>query len=91
MSQSRRDFLARSVQLGALLGVGVPLLQACGGSDDERSQVSATIADGLEPEKGPLRIINYADYVNLEVIADFEAPLRVTGPVKVRVFSLATV
>jgi len=73
MSQSRRDFLARSVQLGVLLGAGAPLLQACGGSDDERSQVSATIADGLEPEKGPLRIINYADYVNLEVIADFEA------------------
>jgi len=73
MSQSRRDFLARSVQLGVLLGAAAPLLQACGGSDDERSQVSATIADGLEPEKGPLRIINYADYVNLEVIADFEA------------------
>ena len=35
--------------------------------------MSAGIADGLEPEKGPLRIINYADYVNLEVIADFEA------------------
>ena len=57
-----------------LLGAGVPLLQACGGDDDERSQVRRpTIADGLEPEKGPLRIINYADYVNLEVIADFEA------------------
>lgn len=73
MSQSRRDFLARSVQLGVLIGAGAPLLQACGGSDDERSQVSAGIADGLKPEKGPLRIINYADYVNLEVIADFEA------------------
>ncbi len=73
MSQSRRDFLARSVQLGVLVGAGAPLLLACGGSDDKRSQVSATIADGLQPETGPLRIINYADYVNLEVIADFEA------------------
>ncbi len=73
MSQSRRDFLARSVQLGVLLGAGAPLLQSCGGSDDKRSTVSATIADGLEPEKGPLRIINYADYINMEVIADFEA------------------
>lgn len=73
MSQSRRDFLARSVQLSVLLGAGAPLLQSCGGDDDKRSTVTKTIADGLEPEKGPLRIINYADYVNLEVIADFEA------------------
>jgi len=73
MSSSRRDFFARSVQLGVLLGAGVPLLQACGGSDDKRSKVAKSIADGLPPEKGPLRIINYADYVNLEVIADFES------------------
>ncbi|MGB8858870.1 MAG: spermidine/putrescine ABC transporter substrate-binding protein [Ilumatobacteraceae bacterium] len=72
MRSSRRDFLARSAQLGVLLGAGVPLLNACGG-DDKRAKVSKSIADGLPPEKGPLRIINYADYVNLEVIADFEA------------------
>ena len=72
MRSSRRDFLARSAQLGVLLGAGVPLLQACGGSDKATSKKSA-IADGLQPEKGPLRIINYADYVNLEVIDDFKA------------------
>ena len=71
MRSSRRDFLARSAQLGVLLGTGVPLLQACG-KDDKHAKVIKTIADGLQPEKGPLRIINYADYVNLEVIADFE-------------------
>jgi hypothetical protein len=73
MRASRRDFLARSTQLGVLLGAGVPLLQACG-DDDKGSSKKKTdpIADGLSPESGPLRIINYADYVNLEVIADFE-------------------
>ncbi|MCB0979532.1 MAG: spermidine/putrescine ABC transporter substrate-binding protein, partial [Ilumatobacter sp.] len=30
------------------------------------------IADGLEPEAGPLRILNYADYVSPDVIAAFE-------------------
>ncbi|MEQ1699840.1 MAG: spermidine/putrescine ABC transporter substrate-binding protein [Ilumatobacteraceae bacterium] len=73
MRSSRRDFLARSAQMGVLLGAGVPLLQACGGSDGERTKVSKGIADGLQPEAGPLRLVNYADYVNLEVIADFES------------------
>ena len=38
MTTSRRDFLARSVQLGVLLGAGVPLLQACGSSDTASSE-----------------------------------------------------
>lgn len=73
MISSRRDFLARSVQFGALLGVGIPLLQACGGSDSSSGKKTQTIADGLQPEKGPLRIFNYDSYVNPDVIADFEA------------------
>lgn len=73
MTTSRRDFLARSARLGVLLGAGVPLLQACGGgSSSSGSKVTQGIADGLQPEKGPLRIVNYADYVNPDVIADFE-------------------
>ena len=70
MISSRRDFLARSVQFGALLGVGIPLLQACGGSDSSSGKKTQTIADGLQPEKGPLRIFNYDSYVNPDVIAD---------------------
>lgn len=66
---TRRELLARSAGLGLLLG-GVPLLQACGSSESTSSE---PIADGLEPEAGPLRIVNYADYVNPDVIADFEA------------------
>jgi spermidine/putrescine transport system substrate-binding protein len=73
MRTSRRQFLARSAQLGVLLGAGVPLLNACGGdSGSAKGKKTDPIADGLEPEKGPLRIINYADYVNPDVIADFE-------------------
>lgn len=73
MRTSRRQFLARSAQLGVLLGAGVPLLNACGGdSGSSKGKKTDPIADGLEPEKGPLRIINYADYVNPDVIADFE-------------------
>ena len=69
---SRRQFLANSVRVGALLGVGVPLLQACGGSTAGSRKVTKGIADGLSPEKGPLRIFNYADYVNPDLIAAFE-------------------
>ena len=72
MRSSRRDFLARSAQFGVLLGAGVPLLQACGG-DEQRTTVTKGIADGLPPEKGPLRLVNFADYVNLDVISDFES------------------
>jgi spermidine/putrescine transport system substrate-binding protein len=35
-------------------------------------EVTETIADGLTPESGPLRIFNYADYVNPDTVASFE-------------------
>ena len=83
MRSSRRQFLARSAQLGVLLGAGIPILQACGGDGDGGSSSAPdsgseadgvpAIADGLSPEKGPLRLFNYPDYVNPEVVAGFEA------------------
>lgn len=73
MRSSRRRFLADTGRLGLLLGAGLPLLNACGGGSGDRKAVKATIKDGLAPEKGPLRIVNYADYVSPDVIADFEA------------------
>jgi spermidine/putrescine transport system substrate-binding protein len=74
MTTSRRQFLSQSARLGVLLGAGVPILQACGGSKSGGSgKKTAAIADGLKPEKGPLRIINYSDYVNPDVVASFEA------------------
>ncbi len=73
MSTSRRDFLARSAQLGVLLGAGVPLLQACGSKSGSSGGKVDPIADGLKPEKGPLKLFNYADYVNPDVIKAFES------------------
>ena len=73
MQGSRRQFITRSAQLGLLLGGGVPLLQACGDDDSSSGgEKAGPIADGLEPEAGPLRILNYADYVSPDVIAAFE-------------------
>jgi len=72
VQRSRRDFLSQSARFGLLLGAGVPLLQACGG-DEKQSSRSEPIRGGLQPEKGPLRIYNFVDYVSPEVIADFEA------------------
>ncbi|HEX6657141.1 MAG TPA: twin-arginine translocation signal domain-containing protein [Ilumatobacter sp.] len=68
---TRRDFIVRGAQLAAVLGIGAPLLQACGGDDDDEA-VTEPIDDGLEPEAGPLRVFNYADYVNPDVVASFE-------------------
>ena len=65
---TRRDFIVRGAQLAAVLGIGAPLLQACGGDDDSEG-ASEPIDDGLEPEAGPLRVFNYADYVNPDVVA----------------------
>lgn len=100
MGTTRRQFIRRSAGWGLALGVGGPLLQACGGDDDDSGASSGTtaapgttaaggtttpttaapsgrevteaIADGLEPEAGPLRVFNYADYVNPDVVASFE-------------------
>ncbi|TPW15348.1 MAG: spermidine/putrescine-binding periplasmic protein [Acidimicrobiaceae bacterium] len=72
MRTSRRQFLAHSAQLGVLLGAGIPLLGACGAKESGTGAKRDSIADGLQPEKGPLRIINYADYVYADVVADFE-------------------
>lgn len=70
MGTTRRQFIGNSARMAFALGVGVPLLQACGG--EKSAGAADPIKDGLVPEKGPLRIINYADYVNPDVIADFE-------------------
>jgi len=75
MATDRRQFIHRSAQFGVLLGAGVPLLQACGSSDSggDSKAVTDAIEDGLKPEGGPLRILNYADYVNPDTVASFEA------------------
>ena len=81
---SRRQVLGGSARVGLALAVGVPLLQACGSSGGS-SQASAgatttvsrritnAIADGLKPEAGPLRIVNYDSYVSPDIVSAFES------------------
>ncbi len=71
MTTTRREFLVRSAQVAALLGVGVPILDACG-SDAKKKPVKQSIAKGLQPEKGPLKILNYEAYVSEDVLAAFK-------------------
>lgn len=70
MATSRRRFIGQSLGFGAVLA-GLPILSSCGTKNDAK-KAKDQLADGLSPEKGPLRIVNYADYVNPDVIADFE-------------------
>lgn len=71
---SRRRFLGQSIGFGAMLGAGIPILNACGGDDDgSAGPVTDGIDDGLEPEAGPLRLFNYPDYVSPDVLEKFKA------------------
>jgi spermidine/putrescine transport system substrate-binding protein len=72
MGTTRRQFIGTSARMAALLGAGVQLLPACGDDDSGSGARTEPIADGLSPEDGPLRIVNYPDYVNPEVVGDFE-------------------
>jgi spermidine/putrescine transport system substrate-binding protein len=69
---SRRQVLAGSARLGLAMAVGVPLLQACGDSAGSSSKQTKAIADGLKPEAGPLRILDYDAYVSPDLVSAFE-------------------
>ena len=69
---TRRQVLGGSARIGLALAAGLPLLQACGDSGGSSGKKSKTIADGLKPEAGPLRIFNYDAYVNPDVVSAFE-------------------
>ncbi len=59
--------------MGLALAVGLPFLQACG--DDGSSsdgKVTESIKDGLTPEAGPLRILDYDAYVSPDIVTAFE-------------------
>jgi spermidine/putrescine transport system substrate-binding protein len=70
---TRRQLIGGSVRLALALACGVPLLQACGDSAGGGTKRAAGIKDGLKPEAGPLKIFNFKDYVNPEVVSAFEA------------------
>jgi spermidine/putrescine transport system substrate-binding protein len=76
-----------STRVGLAMAVGLPLLQACG--DDGASSSgknTEAIKDELEPEAGPLRIVNYDSYVSPDVVASFESKYGV----KVEITTITT-
>ena len=88
----RRDFLRNLVITTGGLVVAPSILSACGTSATSSGELvigtptsptklptnGEAIADGLAEEKGTLEILNWADYTNPEVIADFEKLFGVT-------------
>lgn len=82
---TRREFLQRSAAVGILLPGVSSFLAACGRAGEGAAEVAIgtpsspvtqpmvgeAIASGLEPEAGPLRIYNWADYLNPDVIPRF--------------------
>ena len=89
----RRDFLKTLFATTGGIIIGPSLLAACGGATSKSSTgliigtpdspvslplVGEPIADGLANEGGTIEILNWADYTNPEVIADFEKAFGVT-------------
>ncbi len=70
---TRRQVFGGSARIGLALACGVPLLQACGSSGSGSKTVTTAIKDGLKPEDGPLRILNYDSYVSPDIVSAFEA------------------
>ncbi|MGZ4772981.1 MAG: polyamine ABC transporter substrate-binding protein [Ilumatobacteraceae bacterium] len=70
---TRRQVFGGSARIGLALACGVPLLQACGSSGSSSKKQTVSIKDGLKPEAGPLRILNYDAYVSDDIIKAFEA------------------
>ena len=89
----RRDFLKTLFATTGGIIIGPSILAACGGTTTTTSTgliigtpdlpvtlplVGEPIADGLANEGGTIEFLNWADYTNPEVIADFEKAFGVT-------------
>jgi len=89
----RRDFLKTLFATTGGIIIGPSILAACGGTTATTSTgliigtpdlpvtlplVGEPIAGGLANEGGTIEILNWADYTNPEVIADFEKAFGVT-------------
>jgi spermidine/putrescine transport system substrate-binding protein len=55
-----------------VIGLGAPLLAACGPKGSDSPATRSAIATGLAPEAGPLRIYSYADYIAPDLITKFQ-------------------
>ena len=88
----RRDFLRNLVITTGGLVVAPSILSACGTTATSSGELvigtpsapvtlpqsGEAIADGLAEEGGTIEVLNWADYTNPEVIADFEKAFGVT-------------
>lgn len=88
----RRDFLRTLLATTGGLAIAPSLLAACGSSSGSAGALvigtpqnpvtlpstGEAIADGLATEGGTMEVLNWADYTNPEVIADFEKAFGVT-------------
>jgi spermidine/putrescine transport system substrate-binding protein len=82
---TRRQFIRKSAAFGVLLPGVSSLLAACGQADTAGGEVvigtptdpvtqpliGEAIESGLQPESGTLRIYNWADYINPDVLPRF--------------------
>ena len=80
----RRQFILRGLALGFSLSSLTSFLAACGGGNDAAGEVligtpanpvtqalfddNIMIESGLAPESGPLRVYNWADYINPDTL-----------------------
>lgn len=69
---SRRNFLRGTLGAAATIGLGAPLLAACGPKTSDAPAAQSAIAAGLKPEAGPLRLYSYADYIAPDLITKFQ-------------------
>ena len=88
----RRDFLRTLLATTGGLAIAPSVLAACGSTSSSSGALvigtpqnpvtlpstGEAIADGLANEGGTMEILNWADYTNPEVIADFEKAFGVT-------------
>jgi spermidine/putrescine transport system substrate-binding protein len=69
---SRRNFLRGALGAAAAVGIGAPLLAGCAPKASNSPAAQSTIASGLKPEAGPLRLFSYADYIAPDLITKFQ-------------------
>jgi spermidine/putrescine transport system substrate-binding protein len=72
LAPSRRNFLRGALGTAAVVGLGAPLLAACGPKATSSGAAQSAIADGLKSETGPLRIYNYADFIAPDLLTKFQ-------------------
>lgn len=90
---TRRQFIRRAMAMGVSLPTISAVLAACGGADFVATELAigtpaspvgqplfednTAIASGMPPEEGPLRLYNWADYINPDTVVAAQEALGV--------------